>query len=204
MSTLPSPPFIPVEGIANFRDVGGYASTASPSSSIRRHYLYRCADPSPVTEAGKTTIQHLGIKALFDLRSRPEIEKTAAVRPVVEFEGVTRHLTPAFSDQDYGPEAIAERYRDYAEGGVAVCVLSSLCFEQDDERGFLSFCYATKYPIILPRRPLSTNSRQVSTTNASNLHPVRASHAPTPTSSPTRVRPTAPSSCTSATSQTSP
>lgn len=143
---LPSPPFITVDGIANFRDAGGYAilpsvtnnsitPSPSPSStpqsirphpnapaSIRPHYLYRSADPSRITPSGKTTIQNLGITHLFDLRSAPEIEKQkASGQPVQTIEGVERRETPAFATQDYSPQAIAGRYRDYASGEFEVC-----------------------------------------------------------------------------------
>lgn len=70
---LPSPPFIDVAGIANFRDMGGYAT--QPSGSIRRGLLYRSANPNNVLPAGLETMHKLGITKVFDLRSEPEVLK---------------------------------------------------------------------------------------------------------------------------------
>src|SRR5277367_2299860 len=41
---LPSPPFVSVSGIYNFRDLGGY--TVSPGLSVKRNVIYRCGEPS--------------------------------------------------------------------------------------------------------------------------------------------------------------
>ncbi len=46
MADLPSPPFVDVPGIANFRDIGG--------NGIRRGSVFRSADPSKATEEGLT------------------------------------------------------------------------------------------------------------------------------------------------------
>ena len=50
MPDLPSPPFVPVEGIANFRDIGGYPATSG--QHVQNGLVYRCADPSKATESG--------------------------------------------------------------------------------------------------------------------------------------------------------
>ena len=47
---LPSPPLVDVDGIANFRDIGGYAT--SNAQTVRRGLVYRSADPSKATPAG--------------------------------------------------------------------------------------------------------------------------------------------------------
>lgn len=48
--SLPSPPFIEIDGIANFRDIGGYP-TAQPQN-VRRNLIFRAADPSKATPHG--------------------------------------------------------------------------------------------------------------------------------------------------------
>lgn len=50
MSNLPSPPFVDIEGIHNFRDIGGYST--SSGQAVQNGIVYRCADPSKATEAG--------------------------------------------------------------------------------------------------------------------------------------------------------
>jgi hypothetical protein len=44
------PPFVVVDGIANFRDIGGYST--STGQSITKGLAFRCADPSKVTPEG--------------------------------------------------------------------------------------------------------------------------------------------------------
>lgn len=70
---ITSPPFIEVAGIHNFRDIGGYPITAS--KSVKTGVLYRCAEPTLVTEDGISTIRNLGITHFYDLRSSNEIQK---------------------------------------------------------------------------------------------------------------------------------
>ncbi|KAL2062371.1 hypothetical protein VTL71DRAFT_6637 [Oculimacula yallundae] len=115
---LPSPPFITVAGIYNFRDVGGYSISTSSNHSIRRNILFRCAEPSKITQDGISTVQKLGITHVYDLRSRPEIERNRAAGRggIIEWEGCTRVFAPVFEDRDYSPEAIAGRFKDYASG----------------------------------------------------------------------------------------
>lgn len=50
MSQMPSPPFVDVPGIANFRDAGGHLSKGG--KHVRRGLIYRSADPSKATEEG--------------------------------------------------------------------------------------------------------------------------------------------------------
>ncbi|KAI9814542.1 MAG: hypothetical protein M1832_005722 [Thelocarpon impressellum] len=122
---LPTPPFVHIDGVLNFRDVGGYpiagppptgASNVAPTA-IRRGQLYRSAEPSRITAAGTDSLRALGVKTVFDLRSTPELEKQR--RPglggdVVEIEGVERVFAPVFANSDYSPEQVALRYRHYA------------------------------------------------------------------------------------------
>lgn len=137
---LPSPPFIDVQGIANFRDIGGYATSGSASinTSIRRHLVFRCADPSRVQPDGLAKLRELKVKKVFDLRSLPEIERRGpewsgveidqgafvtreegTEQPIKEDE-IERVWTPVFANKDYGPEQMAIRYKQYANEGTEV------------------------------------------------------------------------------------
>lgn len=118
----PSPPFITVSGIQNFRDIGGYPVSTSSNHSVRNKVLYRCADPSKITEEGIVVAQELGITHVYDLRSNNEIErnKASGIGGVVEWEGCERVFAPVFEDTDYSPEALASRFKDYAAGGPEV------------------------------------------------------------------------------------
>ncbi|KAK5061611.1 hypothetical protein LTR84_008155 [Exophiala bonariae] len=91
---LPTPPFIHVHGVPNFRDLGGYRCSPPPSSSsssssssnddagkiytLRRGILFRCAHPTHLTPQGLETVtSQLKISRMYDLRSGPEIARLA-------------------------------------------------------------------------------------------------------------------------------
>ncbi|QSZ37093.1 hypothetical protein DSL72_009185 [Monilinia vaccinii-corymbosi] len=115
------PPFITVEGIPNFRDLGGYPLASGPNSqSIRQGIVYRCGEPQKVTENGIATMQQLGITHIYDLRSQDELNKGVAAGRggVVEWEGCQRVFAPVFLEQDFSPEKIAIRYRNYTSKGT--------------------------------------------------------------------------------------
>jgi hypothetical protein len=136
-SNLPSPPFLHVEGVPNFRDLGGYPCKASSSSStdgkisiLRRGILYRCAHPTHLTQSGATYMtSQLGVRDMYDLRSAPEIARLAtavsqqgkSVYPLADaatgaldsVPGFTRHFTPVYAEEDYGPVALARKLKWY-------------------------------------------------------------------------------------------
>ena len=117
MSDLPSPPFVHIEGIHNFRDIGGYPVATGEIkglNEVRRHYIYRCAEPSKVTREGEEHLLMLGITTIYDLRSQPEIENMQENNPVVEIKGIARVFAPVFAERDSSPEQVAIRYQAYA------------------------------------------------------------------------------------------
>lgn len=121
-ATPPSPPFVDVEGISNFRDLGGYAVSASPPKSIRTGLIYRCGEPSKVTENGLDTLQDLGITHAYDLRSKVEIERynASGLGKIVELGQIQRVFVPVFEDKDYSPEHLAIRLKQYATDDTEV------------------------------------------------------------------------------------
>nr|POF22399.1 tyrosine-protein phosphatase [Quercus suber] len=115
---LPSPPFIEIPGIANFRGLGG--------DEIGPGLVFRSADPSKATKDGLTKMsKDLGIRIVFDLRSTPEIKRdgpewqgvTADKPDVFAAYGIEREWVPVFADDDYSPAQIALRYKDYTRTG---------------------------------------------------------------------------------------
>ena len=124
-----SPPWVLIPGIANFRDIGGYPiangtgsvslppvphpSCLPPCLSSEAHYskpqvrkglIYRCADPSKVTEAGKEKLRSLGVKKIYDLRSEPELKRLGDFTKLIEIEGVERLFVPIIRTEDYSPQ----------------------------------------------------------------------------------------------------
>ncbi|KAM0722386.1 hypothetical protein Q7P37_001827 [Cladosporium fusiforme] len=127
------PPFVSVDGIANFRDLSGHPTTLTSTHGqpITPGLAFRCADPSKVSEEGLRTMSEvLGIKTIFDLRSLPEINRdspfppndlSAASRSLdarFAAHSITRRWVPVFAAEDYGPEQIALRYKAYTRRGT--------------------------------------------------------------------------------------
>lgn len=138
-AALPSPPFLAISGLPNFRDIGGYPVSGTSAGDaengsktrrvVRRGVVYRASEPSKVTDEGVSKMQELGIQKVFDLRSAVEIEKGVKDGlgwQVKEWEGARRFFVPVFLDQDYSPEALALRYRNYSskksEGFIAAYI----------------------------------------------------------------------------------
>ncbi|KAK5170324.1 uncharacterized protein LTR77_004911 [Saxophila tyrrhenica] len=122
MTNLPSPPFVDIKGIANFRDVGGQLD------NVRKGVVFRSADPSKASEEGlKKMSKDLGITTIFDLRSAPEIKRDGPewadiavdAQDVFEPYGIKRQWVPVFAEQDYGPDQVALRYKEYTREGSA-------------------------------------------------------------------------------------
>ena len=123
------PPFVDVQGVLNFRDIGGAA--IAPGSSVRQHLIYRSADFRDVTASGIQTLQALGINAVFDLRSSQEIKKAKESEAEAEFaawsatpDGPRYHHVPIFADADYSPDALAKRFTEYSSEGTKVSQLA--------------------------------------------------------------------------------
>lgn len=124
---LPSPPFHAIPGLPNFRDAGGYPINAQPGRILRPGVVFRSAEPSRLTDDGVACLQDLGITHVYDLRSAIELKRLAlagANCDVREWPGAQRVFVPVFRDQDYGPEAIALRYRNYSSNGTEVSASS--------------------------------------------------------------------------------
>ncbi|KAJ5664039.1 hypothetical protein N7507_004770 [Penicillium longicatenatum] len=122
-----SSPFILVDGVPNVRDVGGHAcqppslTNESPirSRCIRSGLLFRSAQPSQITPPGVETLtQNLHVQAVFDFRSKQEIELLIARSPdsLLDIPGTTRYAVPVFPNKDSSPGALAKRYGITGEG----------------------------------------------------------------------------------------
>lgn len=119
----PSLPFIHVEGVLNFRDLGGYpchppSSHFSPHKSYitRPLTLFRSGQPSGITPHGTNALcQDLKVRRLYDLRSEREIANQSHNTKPSEIDGVERVFVPVFRDQDYSPEGLARKYRNYTD-----------------------------------------------------------------------------------------
>lgn len=117
-----------VEGINNFRDIGGYrirdlsylntgksSSAISGSFHVKPNLLFRSASTAKITHQGLQTLQDLQIGTIFDLRSDSEIE--AQPFPVLSQDAWEKYRIkylklPMFPKTDVSPEAIFLRYEN--------------------------------------------------------------------------------------------
>lgn len=65
-----NPRLLPLQGIENFRDSGGYQSR--DGRYLKWGKLFRCGHLMQMTETDGGTLELLGIQAIFDLRTPPE------------------------------------------------------------------------------------------------------------------------------------
>lgn len=117
MPELP-PQFVVIDGLANFRDIGGWPiedKDGKTISRVRKGVFYRGPDTVTVTLAGLAKLKELNITTDFDLRSKGQIAKTGG--PSV-LEGIDRIWAPAFPDEEYSPEKAAARYVQYSSDGT--------------------------------------------------------------------------------------
>ncbi len=117
----PIPPFLHVDGVPNFRDLGSYPCHP-PSSHFPPHKsyitrpltLFRSAQLTGITAQGTNTLaKDLKVRRLYDLRSEREISNQPKNVKPSEIDGVERVFVPVFRDQDYSPEGLSRKYKNY-------------------------------------------------------------------------------------------
>jgi protein-tyrosine phosphatase len=86
--------FITIDGIVNFREIGGYHT--QDGKTVKRGALYRSSKLDGFTEQGKAQFQALGVRAVCDLRGVGEIASHPDNLP----EGVVYHHLPMEPEND--------------------------------------------------------------------------------------------------------
>ncbi|KAJ5583392.1 hypothetical protein N7535_002012 [Penicillium sp. DV-2018c] len=93
------PPFIPIPGVSNFRDL------SHDNNKLRPGYVYRSGNMSDILPSGKSIVAgELGITTIFDLRNESEREKA----PAPSIPGVDTIWLP------YGARPATLNLRDFA------------------------------------------------------------------------------------------
>jgi protein tyrosine/serine phosphatase len=118
---LPSPPFILVEGVPNFRDLGGHKcellvedTNDQRPRSIRPRYIFRSAQPTHISDRGLATLtSDLNVHDSYDLRSFKELRllQKRYEDLSLDLSSVTRHHVPIYKDEDYTPISMADKYK---------------------------------------------------------------------------------------------
>ncbi|KAI7869863.1 protein-tyrosine phosphatase-like protein [Spinellus fusiger] len=106
------PRWIDIEGVKNFRDLGGWP-LKDGSGYIRERIVFRCGHLVNITAKGIRTLQHLNVTTAFDFRSDPEVDREG-VMPTIQ--GIIRVPSAMFTRDDYSPAALAVRWKGYFEG----------------------------------------------------------------------------------------
>lgn len=97
---------LPLEGVHNFRDYGGYPTAAG--GRVRRRTLWRSAQHGEATDADLAKIDALGLRRVIDFRGASEREANPCRRgpefsaEVLFYEGETANLAPHLEAADDG------------------------------------------------------------------------------------------------------
>ena len=94
---------IPIQGAANFRDLGGYET--ADGKIVKWGLLYRSDDLSDIDDAGVEKIRELGIRTVVDFRDRTEVAYSPdnlpeTVRNITKIPIEAGKLMGAFSDEN--------------------------------------------------------------------------------------------------------
>lgn len=164
-------PFIAVEGIFNFRDIGGYPIEKDPLYSFRHNFIFRCANTGNISSEGMQQIQDLGIKTIFDLRSTSEIEKTQDFAPTTEIPGVNRVHVSLFDGQ-YHQQTVESIKRYTTENRLvssSYVSVASDCCKADHENKSCGLMLASSKMARMPSGPSSPRFEIVHTKATSSF-----------------------------------
>ena len=173
---LDSPPFITVDGAANVRDIGNLQAVVRLSGSshtgrwkTRPGRVLRSAQLSHLRPPGKETLQALNLKAIFDFRSKFEIDTYGA--PLVSLPGSQVYHVPIVPDDYFIPKEIERREREYERVGDEALLNEYKSFLEHGGTGLgtvfrylrdhpndliLVHCASKSYATICYRRSLAT------------------------------------------------
>ncbi|EXX77303.1 uncharacterized protein OCT59_024620 [Rhizophagus irregularis] len=118
MSSIPR--YLNVEGVTNFRDLGGYPNVTR--KYVRKRFIFRSGNLNGITENGIKTLNLLNIQNVFDFRSTPEVQDIG----FVNIPGISRIHISIFKDADHSKEALFKKWSSYIqdyEGSSNVCMI---------------------------------------------------------------------------------
>ena len=102
--------FIPLDGTANFRDIGGYLT--NDGRRVRMGRVYRSDELSTLSDMDLTTLGALGMQRILDLRSKDEVRKRVDRIPG---DAPFRYIhTPVYDKEprwDYLPAILFNRHQ---------------------------------------------------------------------------------------------
>ena len=120
---MTSSPFVSIDGIFNFRDIGGYPSFKDHNLSVRHGHVFRCANPGRVTQKGIQQLRGLGITKIFDLRSDKEIERTADFGAIIKIVGIERVNVSVYVGDEYPSHQSIQNLENYVSANRHVILV---------------------------------------------------------------------------------
>ena len=117
-----APRYVHVDGVINFRDVGGWSSSLVEGAKINQGLYYRCAQfdergTKNITAEGLKAIKELGIKVDIDMRDSYNVPSESPINteewPVEIFKGSVASSTEdwRWEGKNNGDDAIAQTYK---------------------------------------------------------------------------------------------
>jgi protein-tyrosine phosphatase len=98
---------IPIPGVPNLRDLGGWPT--ADGGCVRRGLVYRAAEPFTLDADGRAEFDALGIRTVYDFRSSAECERKPDTVP----DGARRVLVDVMADSSHGaPVHVAQLLDD--------------------------------------------------------------------------------------------
>lgn len=150
---------LPLKGVCNFRDLGGYVT--EDGRRVKWNRFYRSGALSNMTPDDLSYVESLGLKKILDYRGEQEAEKVSDLK-IGGAEYVHRSAMPLIdaTNGDFSIKALFERADKYIasgnmgglmEDGYRAMVFNNQAFremvrimQEDDERPFLQHCHSGK------------------------------------------------------------
>lgn len=163
---LPTPPFYTLPNICNLRDAA-LSVTTSSGAKLRSNVVFRSADVSKLNIDNWKALHILGVAHVFDLRSKPEIDKsllgtnsnsaenshTKTWLETMQSAGVKRTWTPVFQEKDYSPEKLAVRFAKYMDEDVKGFVTAYTSILDEAGPAFATiFKYLADLPAVVSKQ----------------------------------------------------
>ncbi|ORZ25512.1 Tyrosine/serine-protein phosphatase IphP-type [Absidia repens] len=118
------PRWIDVQGVKNFRDLGGWL-VKDGTGYVRERTIFRCGHLGEITPDGIKVLQGLNVKAVFDFRSEPEAELFGSLP--VEL-GIKLFPNAVYATKKFDPKNWALALENFCSGppGMAKTYLETL------------------------------------------------------------------------------
>ncbi|RIA85603.1 protein-tyrosine phosphatase-like protein [Glomus cerebriforme] len=114
------PRYLGVEGVTNFRDLGGYPFSVNLTQKyVRKRFIFRSGNLIGITKNGIKTLNLLNIQNVFDFRTTIEVQEIG----FANIPEVNRIHISVFKDVDHSRDALLKKLSLYSQGSSDVCMI---------------------------------------------------------------------------------